>query len=1272
MRWFFGVLVLLLFFGGCLTQEQWQELRFECVSLSSGAFAMVPECDSQEECYEKVKKELFDFFDDATLEFESRRILEEYKNYLALSWRYFNTAQKELEEIRKLCWSESKFQELPLHVNRLNDALIQAFNASDEANKRAFVFLVVQKNWLTTQKLDLVREEPLFDDWILLQNNLNQLQSKNTNPSNSFAGKILQTQAKINQIFSQYGLEQQFVTSQHLADIVPEHRQDVLKNLPKAEPLLPIFGGLVIDLTGQFTEAQRIQESIATLKTFPAFPFFSGYRDLVGTNDSVAQETAILTQTLVEHQDQLNKKIDELQQTIEEKLKTNQQKIHEFSLEEDMVEPRTLEILVLALQPQTRISLQQFEVSDFSHAQSRLAQQLVEIQNDFSRIMEQKALGTKVLGETLQDLKQSQAKLEEWQSNFFFLENEFKSGLIELCSERIQQIQNQVLEEHAHETALELQAQTRYFITEFKEKQENQVKLFNCSKAIQSFENLSLFLQDQSQFEAERDEQTKQCMVFLENVFDSMPETMIGLEWLWKNLQAKSQEPTSDLQELELDCQSLEQKVTNRILNTEAIIEIQNNFLAIQQYWTGLQQLSVVQERPASFQVLDKQIQELQKFFENNQPRLEKIVPLLSEIQAQTQNQKKEIRELFGIQLRVFLEEKAKIQSFSETILETNQTNWVTSTFVFSNPTSIEWKQPLSILTTGEWKEPQLLEASQNITKIEEKPNGLTTWFSSVPSGISTAKIQSKQSVSTQEKNEFLFINQFKALLQKKIEFETKSEFQELKVHTTLETENATGVWVIFRNKEIAFSRNGKSLSFRLEKVSQKNSAMVFFTIPNPLKLIENISMIENQLEWKIEIHNTLSETIPTPQIFLALPTQAASALEARDEKGKKLSITTLESEIRIELKELTPRQTTIITVFGIVDDQQTLLEEIIKETKQALEELIRTAQGSQQQSARRLLAELLGVSQSENATLGTVFKLANETRELQEKAKTNRFDEQQFLETKTKIGEKISELEKLATQLFEQDFLSIGEELEQRIQKAKQLLAQADLSSENQDFQAASILALKALAALEEGKTTNRKAFEAKQQELQKNGKEIIELISELLSDNTIALQEKQTITEALIVLEQSAWHSNSQEFLQQLETTKTILEEAKQKVNQLVQEKAENANQTIQSFQILVSEEGLQAQLKIMLSWFSENSEKEVIQTGIFLPFQKKDLEKRFQQSIGLLSEKQVRFLNEFQLLFEKNEFAQAISLFTKTKKELEENLEKAKTLKTETEND
>ena len=101
MKHFFKIsliIVLLfstIFFSGC--GEMTRTEKTLCYNLTSKSFAYIPNCETENSCYEKVS-EMFN----TDLGYEQEIEMYKLKNSLARSWFYYNKAIKEMKKLQSI------------------------------------------------------------------------------------------------------------------------------------------------------------------------------------------------------------------------------------------------------------------------------------------------------------------------------------------------------------------------------------------------------------------------------------------------------------------------------------------------------------------------------------------------------------------------------------------------------------------------------------------------------------------------------------------------------------------------------------------------------------------------------------------------------------------------------------------------------------------------------------------------------------------------------------------------------------------------------------------------------------------------------------------------------------------------------------------------------------------------------------------------------------------------------------------------------------------
>ena len=156
-----------------------------CYSLSSRSYDYVPSCSTEESCYEKVESSF-----QTNLLYTQETKLYELKNHIARSWFYYNQAVKEIKKISTLCKSGNALS-LSSSLNQMNFYLDNAFLELDQGMKQSFEIINFQEQFLLSEKIDLLKEENLYNSLIELKQIISELENGQTN-SDSYVSYYLE------------------------------------------------------------------------------------------------------------------------------------------------------------------------------------------------------------------------------------------------------------------------------------------------------------------------------------------------------------------------------------------------------------------------------------------------------------------------------------------------------------------------------------------------------------------------------------------------------------------------------------------------------------------------------------------------------------------------------------------------------------------------------------------------------------------------------------------------------------------------------------------------------------------------------------------------------------------------------------------------------------------------------------------------------------------------------------------------------------------------
>ncbi|MBI2598129.1 MAG: hypothetical protein HYW50_02950, partial [Candidatus Diapherotrites archaeon] len=191
-----------------------------------------------------------------------------------------------LQEINKSCMSSNNLAEVDKKANELNHFLSRSFEESDKAHELAFAVLLLEKGFLAEQRVELIREEKLFEGFAVIESNLNELELGHALGENSFASNYFLNIERFAEISQKFGFEKKITAQTNILDIVNGFDEKIFSHLPKKPFFIPIIGSALssfIDFAADFFTVHR---SIEAMKTFPSFEILETLNRFVGVNNS--------------------------------------------------------------------------------------------------------------------------------------------------------------------------------------------------------------------------------------------------------------------------------------------------------------------------------------------------------------------------------------------------------------------------------------------------------------------------------------------------------------------------------------------------------------------------------------------------------------------------------------------------------------------------------------------------------------------------------------------------------------------------------------------------------------------------------------------------------------------------------------------------------------------------------------------------------------------------------------------------------------------------
>ncbi|MCR4336065.1 MAG: hypothetical protein NUV57_06055 [archaeon] len=471
----------ILFFSGCLDNATIED-RLACLELTSYSFTSVPDCISQEKCFEQVQAKFS--FNETILNSKVQESIFNTENHLARAWLFLNKAKANLKIINNQCYSAKKLSSIPQQVNELNSNIVTVAEEIDSFNKEAAKAITFEINNLESEDINIVREEFLFDDYVILNQNIVDFSEKNIH-NTTYASRFLFEAEKFNILAETLEL-QNIVNETTLFSILSENDKTILAESKKQDfPITfiaPIFTGLSDFLNNFFA----LSGSVQSLKNLPSFELFSALNNLLGSENSAASSFFGMFAENSKHRLSLQEKNSAGKIKINENLNIASQKV--LLISQNYGDYFFPELLF----PEDFGITTGFSKADFENFSQNFNKKIEKVKSSLRSLDEAEFLGKISLGQKTRLIKQlleeSENLLEEL--NYF---DELLLSSNQTCAQKISEISLEI-------TKPEFDSSNPVIISA-KSRLNSQIKFFNttqtissCSEAIQTYSDLLSYL----------------------------------------------------------------------------------------------------------------------------------------------------------------------------------------------------------------------------------------------------------------------------------------------------------------------------------------------------------------------------------------------------------------------------------------------------------------------------------------------------------------------------------------------------------------------------------------------------------------------------------------------------------------------------------------------------------------------------------------------------------------------------------------------------------
>jgi hypothetical protein len=893
----FAILAVMLFslivLSGC--GEMSRNEKNLCYSFASKSYSYVPKCTTEQDCYNKVDP-LFQ----TKLGYSQEAKLYEMKNSVARSWFYFNKANNELTNISSLC-STGNTGGLPGSINQLRFYFDNAFLELDQGMKKSFEIVTQEEHTLSEEKIDLVKEEKIFESLVELRQILSELSNPDLSQSSSdtYVSYYLQRAKNFNDSGAKSGLENLVEEKPLILSVYGYAEGTLLKelDLSKTGWFPPIYDVYKKGLN--FVETRfYASESISALQAFPAYEFMKLYSDLGGSeNSSLRRFTDLINRTSKNAED-TEKIAAENWKKLGEERNACKSLLEEIGGNEKYLE--LYSALFLGTVSSKPLLKNSFEKND----------------SNFLSLRDRVSAGTIKLGEKVSETKNLLNNFISIRKELEFQKAEFVENLSKACDNKAKEIKESD-EKTSNASLLGIQQDAVFFASKTLSAEGTQ-KFDYCVEAIEKFELLRKGIENYELLEAKKIDLTADCFAYLEKIFKEVELRELKAQFE----QLKENEVTKEnILYFDEVCQNIKKQVENELGDDYVLIEITKNYARLAENIALLEKTQLALGTKEFSEKLDSfktKLAGVEIYFSNHVLKIEEILPIKDSLNNSIKKTLQESDSAIDDAIIAYAQKNIAIIVLNENLTKTNNDSNSLNRLIIYNPFRAVQK-PFLIKFAAEKFSVATKDDCVEFATCNE--NACSATFNSLPLGNSKFDFYSTEKTLTKESVKIIFASNETSLFQKNIELLSEKTFPQIIVETE-KIGAPEKIIVIIDGKEALFSENGKALFFSAENASKATKMSVFFYVKNVISIETNmisdrkIDYQKQELNYSVKAKNNFGEALDAT---IVMPFEINSFIESSaiyDEQMTKKLHEIVDEKIVLKSQDFLPLESRTYSVF--------------------------------------------------------------------------------------------------------------------------------------------------------------------------------------------------------------------------------------------------------------------------------------------------------------------------------------------------------------------
>lgn len=1066
---------LLLLTSGCVNDNKLKELRFACLRLSTYSAQDIPACDNPESCYGQVEKN-FSFWEDE-VSYPTSGNLHEYKNHLARSWLFYNKARESISRLNEICGKENLDASAAKNAfDDFREGIVNAFREIEMADNKSFDTISSMKNTLDDEGIMLMKEEPLFNDYLVLAGNEAVLRGQQSS-GGAYAERFFSESERMDELSKELGFDERILSD--------DLRTQTYSAMKLAIPFSPetskykamaVFADLLFSL---LEKGSKVENLNIAMKESSAFEFFNVYNGFAGTINSLPREFESIIKSNALHRKELNERISMLDKEITENLSSAETLLTALENKEyERIDSNFLTNLYSITESENTITTNGNGFDDIVLAKENAKMEIFSLRSKHSKAMENLQLGNEQLGKTASSLKDLYAKSVSLKSNLEYLSAEIISNIDSVCEERLRFMRGKISDDKSDSgEILSLKAALEYRIEYFLAKTDVPKRLALCSEGVELYQNYSSANANLEEYILSQKTRLNECLSLLGRFFTENRDyegnlAMRSAKQRFMLLKEMAESEEQDYTYLSGTCEEIKGDIIAESRESPELKGIMENHAKAGSLAEMLGKIK------------DNKAKDLLAEFEEQKRKLENPEGILlageslAEIEKSSQELCRRMLEEAGVEFTEYLADSARLQIMSSAIPRINKEQESRLKLTIENrlatwasPLKIELKQILS--SAGD--SAKIVYQDKQVSKAAFTGKDIKIELDSVPLGSFSIvfDLNSIPAASTSERK-IMHASSEKIVFEETIAIKANYETERLsgEIDTSNLSIEPSGIAVYAHGVKTGFSLDSNRILFTIEKPREKDILLAYYSAANPI----DVSMeLKNSQEdgnfahytYKARVKNRLGIMIDDAEIILPFAKVAGetAAIRIVDEYSREVKAKEISGEnISFGINGLSPKETRDFTIDISTNNYSSYWKKQIEKTVYSLLLAAENKEGAMKLSAS--LKEFLSKDLT-GKNISELTSLLSDAGRLIAKEESSQKSSAEYLDSKKSLDAKIAQLAGMSEFLKGNKFDKEYFEAQKALKSARDFSAKAVESASKEKYSEAIGFVHNALAVI-------------------------------------------------------------------------------------------------------------------------------------------------------------------------------------------------------------